>query len=144
MALRGHGSDPAESVMSKLLSQAFDGDLLPSEDDEPEAKPKAETEQAPEPEPEPEIHIVQVRRGQQIERLAFDEFGGIRSVTADPSVLRRRDSRVGAKEPEHRVNDRSEDKADDGPDGDAAGAPEDGADDRDAIEQSPEDRGADK
>ncbi len=78
LSLRGHGRDPAESLFSRFFKMASAMPRIPmpvAAAPAPEAKPKSKAA--------PRFHVVQVRRGETIERLAFDPFGGVRRFPMD-------------------------------------------------------------
>ncbi len=69
LALRGYGHEAGPSFLSQLLKNAMQS--RPPKVRSP--KPKA----APAPR-RPKFHVVEVRRGDQADRLVFDENGGLR------------------------------------------------------------------
>lgn len=103
LSLRGHGSDPAETLFSRFFKMASAMPKIPT----PVAPPKPEVIE-PEPAPLPKIHVVQVRRGELVERFAFDSFGGVQRFSVDsPMPARRSAPIVNKKEDE---SDRDDDE----------------------------------
>lgn len=76
LALRGTSSDPEESLFSQLLKKAFEKDDAPKKEEKEE--PTKPVEQ----------YVVEVRRGTELERLAFDESGRlVPNASATPAVM---------------------------------------------------------
>jgi len=69
LALRGYGNEPGPSFLSQLLKNAMQHRA-------PKPRP-TKHKAAPKPH-EPVFHVVEVRRGDQAEKLVFDENGGLR------------------------------------------------------------------
>lgn len=70
LALRGHSKDPGESFFSKLMKKA----LTPAEPAPVVVEEKKIVMAKAEP---PKTHVVEVRRGDNVEQLVFDETGGV-------------------------------------------------------------------
>ncbi len=86
LSLRGHGSDPAETLFSRFFKMASAMPRISA----PAPRPKPDVKPEPKPAPAPKIHVVQVRRGDLVEQFAFDPFGGVRRFSADSGAPRRR------------------------------------------------------
>jgi len=85
LSLRGHAGDSAETLFSRFfqMTSAIPKISLPAPEPETQVKPE------PKPEPAPRMHVVQVRRGETVERFAFDPFGGVHRFSADGPMPRR-------------------------------------------------------
>lgn len=77
LSLRGHGRDPAENLFSRFFQMASAMPKISAPAPKPIVKPE------PKPEPAPRFHLVQVRRGDAVEQLAFDAFGGVQRLSAN-------------------------------------------------------------
>lgn len=89
LALRGHTKDPGKSFLSKLF-EARNGFRLPAPRliaPKPRPKPKAEAER---------LHLVELRRGQELQRLVFDQNGGVRRLAMSEPVHPQSASRSAA------------------------------------------------
>lgn len=70
LAMRGHGDDPQDGLLSRMFKDTFKPEPAPVE--QPVLEP------LPEEPAQRRIHIVQVRRGDEVERLEFDDNGAVR------------------------------------------------------------------
>ena len=83
LAMRGHSDDPGESKMSEWLSGLF------KKDESAVATEPTPVVVAAKPEPvqvaavKPTFHVVEVRRGDEVKRLVFDNLGGVREFPGD-------------------------------------------------------------
>jgi pilus assembly protein CpaB len=95
LSLRGHGGDPAETLFSRFfqMASAIPTISMPAPQPEPQVKPE------PKPEPAPRIHVVQVRRGETVERFAFDPFGGVQRFSLDAPMPARHAAPSGPQQP---------------------------------------------
>ncbi len=84
LAMRGHNSDPGESAMGSWLSNLFKKNEIENESEPEQPEPKVI---APEPVQvavqKPTFHVVEVRRGDDVKRLVFDNHGGVREFPGD-------------------------------------------------------------
>lgn len=69
LALRGYGNEPGPSFLSQLLKNAMRTRSPKARPPKPQAAPKPRHSK---------FHVVEVRRGEQAERLVFDENGALR------------------------------------------------------------------
>lgn len=71
LALRGPGSESGESFFDMLLKKAMEN----------KEKPVKVAKKKPKPKPEaPKTHVVELRRGQNVEHVMFDEHGNVQRM----------------------------------------------------------------
>ncbi len=107
LALRGHSDDPADSKVADFFKNLLAGPSIADETPEPVEAPVAAPVKVAHV--EQNFHVVELRRGGELERLVFDERGGVRTFAGDqplppeyggPVVAAPRVEREPADEPE--------------------------------------------
>ena len=81
LAMRGHSTDPGDSAVGSWLSNLFKKNEIETEIETPE--PTIAPEPVQVAVQKPTFHVVEVRRGDDLKRLVFDNHGGVREFPGD-------------------------------------------------------------